>query len=309
MKHLKTFAIVGVLTALASPVLAQRSGAGARDGTGPLIDSATLVVVEGTVKEFVAGFGQGAPSLVVADAAQDLHTFILGPFWYLSAQQFVAAPGDLVTVSAYPCQLCETGVAVVKVVNATQGVTLTLRDENGVPLWTHRQAGHGAGGQGSGGASAGQGNGGKGSGGNGNGGNGTGDQGRGAPGGGKGNGGPEGGGLGNCGGLLPDLARTTTFSGSVVSFAAAAGAGPASVTLSTAGGEVTVLLSPAMVLMKAGYTPTPGAELEIVAAPAELNGSEVWLALTLTDVASGLTLVFRDPATGLPVAGARRGRP
>jgi len=305
MKHLKFFVFAAVVVALTSPVLAQHRGAGARDGTGPLIDSATLVVVEGTVNEFVAGFGQGAPSLVVADAAQDLHTFILGPFWYLSAQQFVAAPGDLVTVSAYPCQLCETGVAVVKVVNATQGVTLTLRDENGVPLWTSRQAGHGAGGQGGSGGSAGNGNGGNGNGGGSNAGNG-----RSATGGGNGKGhaGQGCAGLGSCDHLVPDLARITTFSGNVVTFVGAAGAGPASVTLSTAAGEVTVLLSPAMVLMKAGYAPTSGAELEIVAAPAELNGSEVWVAVTLTDVASGLTLVFRDPATGLPVAGARRGR-
>ncbi len=301
MKRFTLVLIAALAVVLASPTLAQRSRVGSRSGSGPRIDPANVVVVDGTVQEFVAGFGQGIPLLVVADAAGDLHTFILGPYWYLSEQGFVAVPGDLVTVTAYACTACETGVAVVTVVNTSQGVTLTLRDANGLPLWTQRQGGSGASGP------AGGGQGGNG-GGNGNqAGNGNGQAGGSGGNGNGGNGGNGGQGTGPCDHLLPDLARTTTVSGTVTDFVPASGAGPAAVTLSTPAGEVTVLLSPASVLTKAGFELAVGMALEVVAAPIELDGTQVWIALTVTDPASGLTLVFRDPATGLPVTGAGRG--
>jgi hypothetical protein len=299
MKNSKLVVIVTLALALASPTLAQRSRVGSRNGSGPLIDPATVVVVDGTVQEFVAGLGQGMPSLVVADAAGSLSTFILGPFWYLSQEGFVAAPGDLVTVTAYACTVCETGMAVVTVVNTTQGVTLVLRDTNGLPLWTQQQAGAGASGQGGNGQGS-QGGGSGNSGGNGNGE--AGGRGR------SGNSGNGGAGMGSCNHLVPDLARTTTLSGTVADFVAASGDGPASVTLTTSAGEVIVLLSPASVLVTAGFAPALGTALDVVAAPVEIDGTQVWIALTVTDVASGLTLVFRDPATGLPVTGTQRGR-
>ena len=40
-----------------------------------------------------------------------------------------------------------------------------------------------------------------------------------------------------------------------------------------------------------------------------VGSEEVWVVLSITDAATGLELVLRDPATGFPVArGARRGR-
>lgn len=279
MKHLKFAAITLVALMLAASSFAQRSRLGSRSSSGPVIDPAAVVVVEGTVDQFTAGLGQGMPELVVMDAAGTLHTFILGPFWYLEEQGFVADAGDLVTVTAYTCTTCDTGVAVASVVNTTQGITLTLRDESGFPLWTQRQPGDGGGnGQGEGGQG---GNGSHNSGCNGTGANGQ---------------------------NIPDLSRATTYSGTVVSWSLEPGAGPATVVLATADGEVSIVLSPASILVKAGYQPAVGAALEIVAAPVTMDGAQVWLAITVKDVASGLQIVLRDPATGLPVTGARHGR-
>ena len=342
MKHLKFAAIIMVALMLAVSSFAQRSRLGSRDGSGPLIDPAAVVVVEGTVDEFTAGLGQGMPELVVVDAEGALHTFILGPFWYLEEQGFVADTGDLVTVTAYTCTTCDTGVAVVSVVNTTQGVTLTLRDESGIPLWTQRQPGDGSGngqgggdhgGNGAGGNGSGQGDGecdgtgsgnqGQGSGTNGNGGpdgvtpdNAGGNGGQGGDGSNGGNGGQGGNGSHDSGrngaGVndqnIPDLSQVTTYSGTVVSWSLVTGGGPATVVLATADGDVTIFLSPASILVKAGYEPAEGAALEIVAAPVTIDGAQVWLAITVTDVASGLQIVLRDPATGLPVTGARHGR-
>lgn len=283
MNTLKIVGSVLLSLAVAGSGFAANGNRGARGGSGPLIATATTVTVEGVVVQFVAGPGSGMPELQVEDAAGTLHTFILGPFWYLQDQSFTAQPGDSVVVTAYPCTLCDTGFAVAEVVNTTAGVTLTLRDANGLPIWPHLQATQPAGGGGQGQTSGKTGtvrpvirssNGGAG----------TGDR------------------------LVPDLSRTTTFAGTVVSSSIVAGTGAGTLVLATSSGDVSFLLSSVWVLVSAGFEPAVGAALTIVAAPVLIDGQEIWLALTVTDDASGLVLVLRDPATGLPVGGTRAGR-
>ena len=51
------------------------------------------------------------------------------------------------------------------------------------------------------------------------------------------------------------------------------------------------------------------AALDITAAPAIGDGAKARVVISMKDVATGLTLVLRDPATGLPVArGLHRNR-
>lgn len=305
MKQSHVVGIVVMALALATAGLAGQQG-GARDGSGPLIDTSQLVVFEGTVVQLVAGLGQGMPELEITTATGQTLSFVLGPYWFLQASGFAADAGDAAEVSAFACATCESGYAVVKVVNTTRAVTLVLRSDDGTPLWTasgskavRRQLGRVGSGTGPGSGGAGE---------NGNGpGTGTG------PGGGEpgqtGNGGP-GTGPGQVGGCdvcePPDLGQVQTFTGTVAAVDVTAGDGTPTVTLTTAAGDVTFLISPYSILMRAAFTLTVGQVLEITAAPVEHDGVEVWLALVVKDTATGLTVVLRDPATGLPPIG--RGR-
>jgi hypothetical protein len=306
MRTLKVVGMTVLGLAIATTGMAQRTRQGARDGSGPAIDTARIQVVEGVVVHFVAGLGQGMPELQVTDAAGTQYAFVLGPYWYLADQGFAADPGDAVTVVGYACASCDTGIAVASVVNGTKGITLGLRDEYGLPLWTSRQpAGAGGGLGGNGGADGGTG----GSRGNGGGG---GTPGRVQGGGGNGGNGGNGGGAGCTAihdGLILDLSRTTTFTATVASFTLTAGRDAATLVAATSSGEVSFLVAPAWVLLRAEFTPEAGDALEIVAAPATVGTEEVWVVLSTKDAATGLELVLRDPATGFPVArGARRGR-
>ncbi|HQT93161.1 MAG: hypothetical protein B7Z68_03260 [Acidobacteria bacterium 21-70-11] len=286
MNKLKIAGLVLLSLAVTGSAFAGNGQRGTRDRSGPLIATAETVTVEGVVVQFLAGPGSGMPELQVEDAAGVLHTFILGPFWYLTDQGFTAQPGDAVIVTAYSCTLCDTGFAVVSVVNVTAGVTLTLRDANGLPIWPQLQTTQPTAGSG------GSGNQGQRSGKTGSvrpvirssGGSGTGDH------------------------LVPDLDRMTTYTGTVVSTSIVAGAGAGTLVLATSAGDVSFLLSPVFVLIRAGFDPAVGDALTVNAAPVTIDGQEIWLAITITDDASGLVLVLRDPATGLPVGGQRSGR-
>lgn len=298
MKHSRMVAIVMMTVAFAVTGLAGQQG-GVRDGSGPLIDTSELVVFEGTVVQLVAGLGQGMPELEITTAAGQTLSFVLGPHWFLQASGFAAEAGDAVEVSAWACTACESAYAVVKVVNSTKAITLVLRSEDGKPLWTasgsktvRRQLGRAGSGAGSGG-------------GNGNGsGNGTG-SGSGGPGqGGNGNGPGQPGGCDVC--EPPDLGQTRTFTGAVSAVDVTAGEKTPTVTLATATGDVTFLISPYSILLRAAFTLKVGSTLEITAAPVAHEGVQTWLALVIKDTATGLTVVLRDPATGLPPIG--RGR-
>lgn len=292
------------IAALAAAQPSQGSGAG---GPGSLIDTRTVVTVEGTVTQYTVGAGQGMPELVVTDATGTATSFILGPYWYLQEKGFAAEAGDAAIVTAFTCPTCETGLAVAKVENVTKGIVLILRDDNGVPLWLARQPGGNvrrqvmrgggqAGGNGAGSDNGQAGNGGQqGQGGQGGSGNGQGEQ--------AGNGG---GSTGVCDCDHPDLTRVTTFTGTVAAFSLEPGVGNPALTLTTASGDVTFIISPASTLLRAGFEPAIGQTLAITAAPVELDGGEAWLALVITDPATGIQIVLRDPSTGLPPAG--RGR-
>lgn len=284
MNKLKIATLLALSLAVAGSSLAGNGQRGSRDRSGPLIATAQPVTVEGTVVQFVAGLGQGMPELQVEDAGSALYTFVLGPYWYLTEQGFTAQPGDAVIVTAYPCTLCDTGFAVVSVVNVTAGVTLTLRDANGLPLWPHLQPGESGGGTAGGGQGQAAGRTGtirpviRSSG------SGTGDH------------------------LVPDLGRTTTYTGTVASYSVVAGTGAGTLVLTTDSGDMSFLLSSVWVLINAGFNPPVGTAVTVVAAPVILDSQEIWVALTITDEATGLVLVLRDPATGLPVGGQRSGR-
>jgi hypothetical protein len=257
-------------------------------GAGPRVDTSKTVTVQGDVVSFQAGFGQGTPALVLREASGNETTFVLGPYRYLQSQGFTAQAGDRAEVFGYECPNCEQGVAVAQVKNLTRGLTLVLRNPDGTPVWiayggqnVRRHLGSGTPGAGN---SAPQGT--------------ASVQGMGT--------GPGTGTASNvrrhlCDGTGPDVSRTETFTGTVVSFTGGPGEGTPTLVLATAQGELSILVSPYRALVYAGYTPAAGARVEVTAAPVELDGQEEWLALSITDLASGLEVVLRNAETGLPV--------
>jgi hypothetical protein len=286
---IKSAVVAGVALTLAGTVFAQQRGGGPGTGSLPRIDTSKTITVQGEVVSFLAGYGQGMPELIVRESNGTESSFVLGPFHYLQAQGFTAQTGDRAEINGWACSTCEHAVAVAQVKNLTRNLTLLLRNADGTPVWIGAQ---GAGMRRHLGLStAGAGNGmSPGS---------MGGQGLGT---GPGTGMMRHGGRHLCDGHGPDLTKVATYTGAVKSFAGGAGEGFPTLVLTTSAGEVSVVLSPYRALLQAGYTPAAGAEVEVKAAPVSVDGVEHWVALVLTDSASGLQVVLRDPETGLPLA-------
>lgn len=289
-----------VALALSVPATAQQNGRGggngnnpgAGSGTGPStgtspVDVLHPVTYEGTVVSFTAAAGAGMPTLVVRDSGAKDTSFVLGPYRYLVAQHFAAVAGDKVKVIAYPCTSCSNGMAVGQVTNVTKNLTVNLRAADGTPLFSGKGRGgrHGGGGAG---YCGGQGNG------NGPQGNGNGPQGN------------ENGGQGLCGGTGPDMARAESLEGAVKSFSGGPGVGRPTLVFSTSKGDRTVVLSPYRALRVAGFTPAEGAKLTIRMAPVTIDGTDEWVAISVSDPATGFTLALRDATTGRPQGGRCR---
>lgn len=274
------------VTALAVGVTGTSLAQGRRSGTGsgPGLDAASVSTVIGTVTSFSAGAGVGRPSLVVNTDSGSTQTFVLGPYRLLQAQSFTLAAGERVEVKALACATGEEKLVAIEVRNLTRGLTLNLRDEDGKPVWMGSRAQgerrFGRGGEGKGkqaGVAQGQGRG----------------QGR---------------GMSACGGSGPDLARSSTFTGQVVRFDGGTGSGQPTLVLGTAQGEVSIRLAPFRALVRTGYTPVPGANLDVIAAPVTVDGSEHLVALSLRDAATGLVIQLRSE-DGTPIRSPRGNRP
>jgi hypothetical protein len=260
---------------------AQQARRGVRDGSGPQVDVTQVTTFSGSVVGFLAGAGMGTPQLTV-DVAGTPSTFVLGPYPYLLEQGFVAEPGDQVTVTAFACASCPSGLAVARVENTTRNLTVVLRGDNGLPLWIGGGAGRdgtprrvlrprsgpgmGGGGQAMGTAK------------------------RGTVGHGR-----------LCGGVGPDMTRATTFSGTVASFVGGPGEGLPVLTLATASGPVEIMASPYHAIAHAGYTFEEGRQLTVAAAPVDLDGEDHWVAISITDASTGLVIQLRDAESGLPL--------
>lgn len=289
---IKGVAAVGMALALASPAFAQHRGGGPGTGSLPRIDTSKAVTVQGEVVSFLAGYGQGLPELIVRESSGNESSFVLGPFRYLQAQGFTAQAGDRAEINGWACSTCEHAVAVAQVKNLTRNLTLVLRNADGTPVWigakgsgVRRHLGAGTTGAGNGTAQGA-----------------TGGQGVGK---GPGTGTMRHGGRHLCDGDGPDLSEVATYTGVVKSFTGGAGEGFPTLVLTTSAGEVSIVLSPYRALLQAGYTPTAGAQVEAKAAPVSVDGVEHLVALTITDLASGLVVVMRDPETGMPLAMGR----
>jgi hypothetical protein len=253
-------------------------GPGPGDGSGiPVVDPSATVLLEGPVVSFVAGPGMGLPTLTVNDPVEGATEVRLGPFRILRDAGFTADVGDLVRITAYPCVLCTAEYAAASVENLTTGISVTLREDDGTPVWLGTN-GPGAGSRGPN-SSQGPGFG----------------PGSSRPGRGSGRG------MGTCLGLGPDVSAAVTVTGTVVAFSGGPGVGVPMLTLAAGGDELNLVAGPWRIWDAAGFFPQEGQELVVTYAPAERDGETHLVILTVTEPATGLTLVLRDPETGKPL--------
>ena len=123
-----TMALVASFVA-SSSLLAQRGGN---------YDPATETTLSGTVEEVLTipgpGKGPGGMHLMLRTEAgvSEVH---VGPVTFISAQGFVVAAGDAITVTG--SKVTVQGKEAILAREITRGEqSLTLRDDRGVPLWS-----------------------------------------------------------------------------------------------------------------------------------------------------------------------------
>lgn len=138
--HSTILVTVAFVPLLASVTLAQ-SGRG-RFAENPRYDPATEITLQGTVEEVFEvespRGGQGVHLRITADETS--YEVSLGPASYVTAQDFVIAAGDDVTVIACPLAGSEGDQLIAREVRKGEDV-LTLRDEHGFPAWSRGRPG------------------------------------------------------------------------------------------------------------------------------------------------------------------------
>lgn len=228
-------------------------------------DPSAAFPVTGTVTAVVAGFGSGMPVIVVDDATLGSIAVGLAPIWFLDQIGFSVSVGDEVNLLAYPCATCSVGAVAAWVDNITTGVSATLRDEDGVPLW--RDIG------GSGGGSGGP------------------------------WGEPQRFGA-HCTANGADMTSAATVQGTVASFTGGPGKGTPVLVLDVDGNLLELVVSPYWAVAAAGLDLSVGTALEVTYAPVGCDGSSILVAISITHVDTGVTVQLRDPETGYPLLGS-----
>ena len=133
----RNMAVMGaILVMTAGLVLAAGPGGGGK------VDLSTVRTVSGTVSSVTMGPGLQHPSFVLAEAGGESLTVELGPYWFLVANSFSLAVGDSVTATVANCaSRTDSDVVAFSVQDLTTGASITLRDENGKPLWKGKRGG------------------------------------------------------------------------------------------------------------------------------------------------------------------------
>lgn len=125
---------LAVWLALGRPVQAQGQPGCCGYGMGPL-SGAPLVDIEGKIARVRITPGQGMPSIVLETRNGEV-AVLLGPVWYLMAQNFNPKVGDDAAAKAYKTA---NGLIAASVSLPQGKKTIRLRDTDGNPLWRGRR--------------------------------------------------------------------------------------------------------------------------------------------------------------------------
>jgi len=123
------------------------SGRGGRSGTlhcsACYMDSADVVSLEGAVAEVHMEVGQRHPAFALSQADGTLVSVLTGPYYLFLEGNFAINTGDRVAVRAYPSSQFENSYVAIELENLSTGAVLTLRDDDGIPLWGRRLSNYG----------------------------------------------------------------------------------------------------------------------------------------------------------------------
>ena len=100
-------------------------------------DAAKETTIQATVENTFTGTGRMRGVVWKVKTGDRELAVILGPASYLEEKKFSAAAGDQIVVIGAP--LPNRPEVIVAREVRLRGITLTLRDGNGRPLWTHRR--------------------------------------------------------------------------------------------------------------------------------------------------------------------------
>ena len=132
----KSLLVATGLVALTAFVADARPRQGRAAGTA-IYDPKTEITITGAIQEVreVPGPGRSAGTHVIVKAGSDLHEVHVGPNWYLAQQKYAFAKGDQVEVTGSKVKFHGADAIVARQIKK-DGNTWTLRDAQGIPVWS-----------------------------------------------------------------------------------------------------------------------------------------------------------------------------
>jgi hypothetical protein len=105
----------------------------------PLYDTNTEVTFSGVVQAVkeVPGAGRGTGTHLIVKADDEMRTVHVGPTWYLEKNSYSFSKGDRVEVTGSKVKYQGEEVVIAREIKK-DGHTWTLRNEQGVPLWSRQ---------------------------------------------------------------------------------------------------------------------------------------------------------------------------
>jgi hypothetical protein len=97
------------------------------------------------------------------------------------------------------------------------------------------------------------------------------------------------------------MSQIETATGTVVSFTGHAGSGEPVLELDTGGELLEIRLAPYQPIAAAGLVIEPGITLTVTFAPTSCDNEPHFVAISIVDEATNVTVQLRDPETGFPM--------
>jgi len=137
---MKTIATLSVSILLAGGLIFAQGRLGGTNPNMPTrstcVNLAQAQTITGTITAVDIAYGAQYPSITVNQIA-----IKVAPLWFLLEQDFELQVGDSVTVVAAPC-VTDSYLLAISVTNNVTSASITLRDSNGLALWSGAAGGH-----------------------------------------------------------------------------------------------------------------------------------------------------------------------